>query len=82
MSLDDKLRAVKEGFAETAPPEALKVIGRAIGSLVESGAPGKAAKAGERMPPFELADSEERMVNSGKLLSRGPLVAHFFRGVW
>jgi len=82
VSLDDKLKAVKEGFAKTAPPEALKVIGRAIGGLVESGALDKTAKEGETMPPFELADSEERMVNSGELLSRGPLVVHFYRGVW
>jgi hypothetical protein len=82
MSLDDKLKAVKEGFAKTAPPEALKVIGKALGSLVEAGALERTAKEGDTMPPFELADSEEKMVNSGDLLSRGPLVVHFYRGVW
>ena len=82
MSLNDKLNAVKEEFAKTAPPEALKVIGRAIGDLMESGALEKVAKEGDAMPPFELTDSEERMVSSADLLSGGPLVVHFYRGVW
>jgi hypothetical protein len=82
MSLNDKLNAVKEEFSRTAPPEALKVIGRAIGDLMQSGALKKAAKEGDGMPPFELADSEDRMVSSADLLSGGPLVVHFYRGVW
>jgi hypothetical protein len=82
MSLNDKLNAVKEEFAKTAPPEALKIIGGAIGGLVGSGIPDKVAREGGTMPPFELADSEGRMVSSAKLLSRGPLVVHFYRGVW
>ena len=82
MSLNDKLNAVKEKFTKTAPPEALKVIGGAIGNLVESGILDKVAKVGGSMPPFELADSEGRTVNSAELLSKGPLAVHFFRGVW
>jgi hypothetical protein len=82
MSLNDKLKAVREEFAKTAPPEALQIIGGAIGGLVESGILDKVAKVGGTMPPFELADSEGRMVSSAELLSRGPLVVHFYRGVW
>lgn len=82
MGLNDKLIAVKEEFAKTAPPEALKIIGGAIGGLVEPGILDKVAKEGETMAPFELADSGGRMVNSTELLSRGPLVVHFYRGVW
>jgi hypothetical protein len=82
MSLNDKLNAVKEEFSRTAPPEALKVIGRAIGDLMQSGALEKAAKEGDGMPPFELADSKGLAVSSADLLSRGPLVVHFYRGVW
>ena len=82
MSLNDKLNAVKEEFSKTAPPEALRIIGGAIGSLVESGILDKTAKVGETMPPFALPDAEGRMVSSADLLSRGPLVVHFYRGVW
>ena len=82
MSLNDKLTAVKEEFSRTAPTEALKVIGRAIGDLMESGALEKVAKGDDAMPSFELADSEDRIVSSADLLSGGPLVVHFYRGVW
>jgi len=82
MSLNDKLNAVKEEFSKTAPPESLKIVGRAIGGLMESGALERTVKEGETMPPFELADSEDRMVKSADLLSRRPLVVHFYRGVW
>jgi hypothetical protein len=82
MSLNDKLNAVKEEFAKTAPPEALMIIGGAIGGLVESGIMDRVAKEGDSMPSFELADSESRTVSSAELLSRGPLVVHFYRGVW
>jgi len=82
MSLNHRLNAVKEEFAKTAPTEALKVVGRAIGDLMESGALEKVAKEGDAMPSFELADSEDRIVSSADLLSGGPLVVHFYRGVW
>jgi hypothetical protein len=82
MRLNDKLNALKEEFAGTAPPESLKVIGAAIGNLVESGIMDKVTGEGETMPTFQLADTEGRMVSSAGLLARGPLVVHFYRGVW
>jgi hypothetical protein len=82
MSLNDKLNAVKEEFSRTAPTESLKVIGRAVGGLIESGAMDRVAKEGATMPSFELADSGGKMVRSADLLSGGPLVVHFYRGVW
>ena len=82
MSLNRKLNAVKEEVGRTAPPEALKTIGEAIGSLLESGVLDKVAREGEPMPPFDLADSGGSTVSSADLLSRGPLVVHFYRGVW
>ncbi len=82
MNLNDKLNAVKDEFAKTAPPEALQIIGEAIGDLVKSGILDKVAREGGPMPPFELADSEGRTVRSAELLSRGPLVVQFYRGVW
>ena len=82
MSLNDKLTAVKEKFAETAPPEALQIIGGTLRNLGKSGILDKVVREGEKMPPFELADSNDRTVNSAELLSKGPLVVHFYRGVW
>ena len=82
MSLNDKLNAVKEEFSKTAPQEALKTIGAAIGNLMESGFMDRAPKVGEAMPLFELADSEDRLMSSADLISSGPMVLHFYRGVW
>lgn len=82
MSLNDKLNAVKEEFARTAPTESLKIVGRAVGGLIESGAMDNVVKEGSTMPPFELTDSKDQLVSSADLLSRGPLVVHFYRGVW
>ena len=35
MSLNDKLNAVKEEFSKTPPPEALQIIGGAIGNVID-----------------------------------------------
>jgi peroxiredoxin len=41
-----------------------------------------ARRAGERMPPFVLPDTQGRLVASAALLARGPLVVGFVRGGW
>ena len=82
MSLNEKLKEVKEETSRSAPPEALKIIGTAIVSLMESGILEKVPREGEAMVPFELPDTEGRVVSSADLLSKGPLVLHFYRGVW
>ena len=82
MSLSDKLRGIAEEFAKTAPPEALGIIHGAIQELVESGAAGRALKAGDTMPAFELEESGGGRVSSRERLQNGPLVVHFYRGVW
>ncbi len=40
----------------------------------------QACKPGERMPDFLLPNAEGRLVGSGDLLAKGPLVVTFFRG--
>ena len=42
----------------------------------------EACKPGDRMPSFLLPNAEGRLVESGELLARGPLVVTFFRGGW
>ena len=82
MSLGEKLRSVADEFSRTAPPEALRIIHDAIQGLVDGGAGERALKAGDAMPAFELEDSGGERVRSGDMLQRGPLVVHFYRGVW
>lgn len=83
MSLQDRLDAFKADFETTkAPPEAVAVMRRATAELVASGQAQRALKAGDRAPAFNLPDTEGVMVSSAALLSAGPLVVTFYRGVW
>jgi peroxiredoxin len=42
----------------------------------------KALKAGDMAPEFALLGADGKLISSRALLSRGPLVASFYRGVW
>ena len=82
MSLQSKLDNMREQFESTAPPEALEIMHRATNDLLTSGIMDSALKAGDRAPDFSLADQNGGMVRASDLLSDGPLVISFYRGVW
>jgi peroxiredoxin len=50
--------------------------------LIASGAAKRAAKVGDKAPAFVLQDPAGQEVSSSALLSQGPLVVTFYRGVW
>lgn len=81
-SLQDQLTALREGAKDRIPAPALEVMHRATRELVASGRAEEALGVGERLPRFELPDSEGETVSSQALLDRGPLVVTFYRGVW
>ncbi len=87
MSLQDKLDAFRADFKAgkppfNAPPEIHPVMERATAELIASGQAGRAIKAGERAPHFNLQDQDGNDVSSAALLVKGPLVVTFYRGVW
>jgi peroxiredoxin len=84
MSLQDKLDAFKAASRASSPvsPEAYATMDRATRDLIESGAARRALRAGDTAPAFTLADAEGAPVSSADLLSRGPLIVSFYRGVW
>jgi len=82
MSLEQKLAQVRQSAQERIDPDALSVMKNATQWLIESGRAEEAVGAGDRLPPFELPDSEGRVVSSQNLLDRGPLVVTAYRGVW
>lgn len=87
MSLQDKLDAFRADFKAgkppfNAPPEIHPVMERATAELIASGQAGRAIKAGERAPHFNLKDQDGNDVSSAALLVKGPLVVTFYRGVW
>ncbi|MEX3973813.1 peroxiredoxin-like family protein [Paraburkholderia caribensis] len=87
MSLQDKLDAFRADFKAgkppfNAPPEIHPVMERATAELIASGLAGRAIKAGDRAPHFNLKDQDGNDVSSAALLVKGPLVVTFYRGVW
>ena len=80
--LQDRLDAIKAGFAKQAPPEALELMGRSTQELRDSGILDGLPAVGDRLAPFTLADSEGQSVGSRELLEQGPLVISVYRGVW
>ena len=87
MTLQAKLDAFKADFESGGPPynvpkPVIETMHRATADLIASGATSRALKAGEVAPAFSLADSEGRIVSSGELLAKGPLVVSFYRGAW
>jgi peroxiredoxin len=87
MSLQDKLDAFRADFKAgkppfNAPPEIHPVMERATAELIVSGQAGRALKAGDSAPHFNLKDQDGNDVSSAALLVKGPLVVTFYRGVW
>ena len=82
MSLEQQLAAIREGAAQRIPADSLAIFHRATEQLQQSGLAARALGIGERMPSFALLNQEGNEVRSTDLLTRGPLVLTFFRGMW
>ena len=82
MSLQAKLDKMREQFESTAPPEALTVMHQATKDLLTSDIRDGVLKIGDRAPEFSLSDQDNNLVRASDLLSDGPLVISFYRGVW
>jgi hypothetical protein len=82
MSLQEKLLKTKEELEKSAPPEALKVIHRAINDLNQSEIMGKVLKEGSSIPDFSLPNANDEIIRSRDLIAQGPVALYFYRGVW
>jgi peroxiredoxin len=87
MTLQSRLDAFKADFEAGKPPynaphPVIETMHRATAELIASGAAQRALKAGDKLPAFVLSDPEGNSVSSDDLLSKGPLVISFYRGVW
>jgi hypothetical protein len=76
------LDRIKEDFLKRVPSEAKAVMDRADEELRASGIMERIPSEGNLLPDFELPDSDGRVVRSGDLLEKGPVVLTFYRGVW
>ena len=82
MSLEQQLAAIREGAAKRIPADSLAIMHRATAQLQQSGLATRALGVGDQMPGFALPDHNGSEVRSSDLLTRGPLVLTFFRGIW
>ncbi len=88
MSVQEKLDAMKARFKSRTPPydkvspEMIGIIHRATEELGKSGIADRAINVGDRAPDFSLPNAEGNSVSSKDLLTKGPLVVTFYRGVW
>ena len=82
MSLVDKLNEIKAGAVKMIPPDRLEIMLKATKDLRASGIMDGVLKVGDRLPEFELKNSEGDVVRSSDLLSQGAVVLTVFRGSW
>lgn len=72
----------RELIARYVPAEIQAIHAKVVDGLKQSGAAGKALKAGDPAPDFGLPDQNGKPVRSADLLAGGPLIICFIRGRW
>jgi len=80
MSLKESLTAIKS--KSNPPPEIAAVMQRSKDDLIASGLTTKVPKVGDAAPAIILPNIAGDQVSTAKILERGSLVLHFFRGGW
>ena len=81
-TLNDELDWFRARCKQEWPPEALDLVNQTLAELADTGIHSRALKAGDTAPVFTLPDQAGVLVHSQDLLSRGPLVVNFYRGMW
>lgn len=82
MPLQDTLDAMRASLESKLLPEIVNTMHHATEELLQSGIMGRVLKVGDQVPQFTLPDHNGDLVESGDLLSKGPLVVGFYRGIW
>ena len=82
MPLQDTLDAMRASFESKLPSETVNTMHQATEELLQSGIMDRVLKVGDQAPQFSLPDHNGDMVSSADLLSKGPLVVGFYRGIW
>ncbi|MEM1321159.1 MAG: peroxiredoxin-like family protein [Bacteroidota bacterium] len=82
MDFQKRLDNLKNRIEGNMPPAYLEIMHKATHDLEQSGIQDKVLKVGEKAPAFELANQDGESISSSPLLSKGPLVLTFYRGVW
>ncbi len=82
MSLNETLQEMKMASRSKIPADATAIMTRAVEQLEDSGIIKMALGHGKPAPEFELQDYQGNNYSSAELLTKGPLILHFYRGSW
>lgn len=82
MSLKEKLEKIAAASAGKLPNDAKAVMKSSMEAVSRSIPARSIPGPGDPLPPFSLPDSQGQIVSSKDLVSEGPLVLTFFRGMW
>ncbi len=82
MTLQDSLNKLKAKIESSMPAENVAIMHQATRDLEASGIGEGILKVGDKAPEFSLPNQDGNLVSSSELLSNGPLVVTFYRGVW
>lgn len=80
--LRQQLEKIEADLQGKISPEITTVMHKATEELISSGAINKALHEGDRAPAFTLPNAVGRLYRLADGLSRGPVVATFYRGAW
>ncbi len=82
MGLTEQLNDLKQQLGREVPHEILEEIGQFVQGLAQSGIEKTSCQAGAKVPSFALPNVAGQMVSSEDILSKGPMVVSFYRGIW
>lgn len=82
MTLQESLDKLKTKIESNLPPETIKIMHQATKDLEDSGIGEGILKAGDKAPEFTLSNQEGKKISLKDLISKGPAIITFYRGVW
>ena len=82
MTMTQQLSALRDQVSAQLPAEVLEIVHRTTQDLENSGLANRAKGVGDAAPAFELPSASGQLVDSAKLLARGPVVLTVYRGNW
>jgi peroxiredoxin len=82
VSLADRLEQAKREWRSRLTPELADALEALVKRLEASQVTAASLKAHDRIPDFELPNTEGQIVSSRELLEHGPIVVSYFRGDW
>lgn len=82
MTLEESLDRLKAKIEGGMPQEFVNIMHQSTKDLHDTGIGEGILEAGAEAPEFLLMKQNEELISSRELLSKGPLIITFYRGLW